>query len=81
MTAKTPQSPSPLKVVDLTYLERVLALVDSHKLTVLKLPGIEIVKPNHPAVPDKPRAPLNTEPTTIEELDAEIAESLKKARV
>jgi hypothetical protein len=68
-----------MDVVDLPYLKKVLALVDSHKLTALKLPGIEIQKPSHPGEPPKPLN-LNTEPTTIEELDAEIEATLKHGK-
>lgn len=70
--------------VPVAYLQDILKLVDTHKLTTLELPGIKIVKPfiiTEPLKPSSGKAnPLanNYEPDSIEALDAEIEAQLGK---
>lgn len=68
--------------ISIKYLKQVLSLIDSHKLTTLELPGIKITKPLILSEPPQKQPKLNQsvgdEPTTIEELDAEINRALGK---
>lgn len=68
-----------MELVPLEYLKSLLTLVDLHKVDRLDLPqGISIIKTRHPfdgpsGGPGLPKP----EPTSIEELDAEVAASFK----
>lgn len=60
----------------LKTLKTLLILIDRYKIDQLTFNGIEIKKTRHvmPEVKDtSPGNTYNTEPTTIDELDAEIA--------
>lgn len=75
MTSSTPV------LLPLSYLEDAIKLAEKHNLESLSLPyGVKIAR-RPSAVPPQPAPKLDTEPTTVEELDAEIAQALKGPKV
>jgi hypothetical protein len=64
------------KRISVKILKQVLALVDKHKLDSIEISGLKITKSRHSFKDSGPGASESSEPTTVEEIDAETKKML-----